>query len=180
MGGNRNGSNGAIWRAVPPGTVVIGPDGEPIADMVGAGTRFVRLRGGLGNAALPRGRARRPASPCSVSPATSSTSRSSSNPWRTSGCGLSSAGKSSLISVLSAAKPKIADYPFTTLAPNLGVVSVADDTPTIADVPGLIPAPARAAVGLDSCATSSHRGAGPRWTARTPSPTVTRSPMSTP
>ena len=53
--------------------------------------------------------------------------------------GFPSAGKSSLISVISAAKPKIADYPFTTLVPNLGVVQAGEHTFTIADVPGLIP-----------------------------------------
>ena len=53
--------------------------------------------------------------------------------------GYPSAGKSSLISVLSAAKPKIADYPFTTLVPNLGVVTAGATVYTIADVPGLIP-----------------------------------------
>jgi GTP-binding protein len=53
--------------------------------------------------------------------------------------GYPSAGKSSLISVLSAARPKIADYPFTTLVPNLGVVTTGDVVYTIADVPGLVP-----------------------------------------
>lgn len=53
--------------------------------------------------------------------------------------GYPSAGKSSLISVISAAKPKIADYPFTTLIPNLGVVTAGDTIYTVADVPGLIP-----------------------------------------
>ena len=53
--------------------------------------------------------------------------------------GYPSAGKSSLIAALSEARPKIADYPFTTLVPNLGVVTAGDVTYTIADVPGLIP-----------------------------------------
>lgn len=57
--------------------------------------------------------------------------------WRSSAT--RAAGKSSLISVLSAAKPKIADYPFTTLVPNLGVVTAGSTVYTIADVPGLIP-----------------------------------------
>ncbi|GFN03825.1 hypothetical protein Smic_23810 [Streptomyces microflavus] len=95
--------------------------------------------------------------------------------------GYPSAGKSSLISVLSAAKPKIADYPFTTLVPNLGVVTAGSTVYTIADVPGLIPAPARArASAWSSCATSSAaRCSCTSWTPRRWSPTATPSPTST-
>src|ERR687890_130481 len=53
--------------------------------------------------------------------------------------GYPSAGKSSLVAAISAARPKIADYPFTTLVPNLGVVQAGDIRYTVADVPGLIP-----------------------------------------
>ena len=64
--------------------------------------------------------------------------------------GFPSAGKSSLVSAISAAKPKIADYPFTTLVPNLGVVSAGEHTFTVADVPGLIPGASQGrGLGLD-------------------------------
>ena len=64
--------------------------------------------------------------------------------------GFPSAGKSSLISVLSAAKPKIADYPFTTLVPNLGVITGGDTVFTMADVPGLSPGASQGkGLGLD-------------------------------
>jgi GTP-binding protein len=64
--------------------------------------------------------------------------------------GFPSAGKSSLVSVISAAKPKVADYPFTTLVPNLGVVSAGDHAFTVADVPGLIPGASQGrGLGLD-------------------------------
>jgi GTP-binding protein len=64
--------------------------------------------------------------------------------------GFPSAGKSSLVAALSAARPKIADYPFTTLVPQLGVVSAGDEVYTVADVPGLIPGASEGrGLGLD-------------------------------
>ncbi|WP_232067512.1 GTPase [Mycobacterium marseillense] len=85
------------------------------------------------------------------------------------------------MSTISAAKPKIADYPFTTLVPNLGVVSAGEHTFTVADVPGLIPGASQAAAwAWTSCGTSSD---APCWcmssTAPPPSPAGTRSPIST-
>jgi GTP-binding protein len=143
-GSNRDGANGAdLQLRVPDGTVVFTPDGEVIADLVGEGTTVVVAnggRGGRGNAALANSKRRAPGfaelgEPGEVLDAVLELKSVADVGL----VGFPSAGKSSLISVLSAARPKIADYPFTTLVPNLGVVRVDDHTFTIADVPGLIP-----------------------------------------
>ncbi|HEX5542286.1 MAG TPA: GTPase ObgE, partial [Micromonospora sp.] len=143
-GSRRDGARGAsLVLPVPDGTVVQTLDGEVLADLVGAGTTFELARGGRGgrgNAALANARRKapgfaelgEPGERCDVVLELKSVADVGL-------VGFPSAGKSSLISVLSAAKPKIADYPFTTLVPNLGVVRIDDHTFTIADVPGLIP-----------------------------------------
>jgi len=144
MGGNRDGAAGADLEVkVPDGTVVLDEDGHLLADLVGAGTRFVAAtggRGGLGNAALAS-RARK--APGFALLGEKGQERDLVLELKTVAdvglVGFPSAGKSSLVSAVSAAKPKIADYPFTTLTPNLGVVSAGEHTFTIADVPGLIP-----------------------------------------
>ncbi|WBB59387.1 GTPase ObgE [Streptomyces sp. WMMC500] len=142
-GGDRAGANGKdLVLPVPDGTVVLTRDGEILADLVGHGTTFVAAqggRGGLGNAALASPRRKAPGFALLGEPGTA---RDVVLELKTVAdvalVGYPSAGKSSLISVLSAAKPKIADYPFTTLVPNLGVVTAGAVTYTIADVPGLI------------------------------------------
>jgi GTPase len=144
QGANRDGANGAdLVLRVPDGTVVFAPDGSVLADLVGAGTSFVVARGGRGgrgNAALANTRRRAPGFAELGEPGEVLDVVLELKSVADVGLvGFPSAGKSSLISVLSAARPKIADYPFTTLVPNLGVVQVGDDTFTIADVPGLIP-----------------------------------------
>ncbi|WP_189299245.1 GTPase ObgE [Streptomyces albospinus] len=143
-GDNREGKNGKdLVLPVPDGTVVLDGNGEVLADLVGQGTTFVAGqggRGGLGNAALASARRKAPGFALLGEPGEA---RDIVLELKTVAdvalVGYPSAGKSSLISVLSAAKPKIADYPFTTLVPNLGVVTAGATVYTIADVPGLIP-----------------------------------------
>jgi GTP-binding protein len=144
MGDNRDGASGAdLELRVPDGTVVQTPDGEPIADLVGAGTTLVIARGGRGgrgNATLANTRRRAPGFAELGEPGDKLDVVLELKSVADVGLvGFPSAGKSSLIAAISAARPKIADYPFTTLVPNLGVVRAGDETFVVADVPGLIP-----------------------------------------
>lgn len=140
----RHGADGGdLIIPVPNGTVVKSEDGDIIADLVGDGTEFIAAaggRGGLGNAALATAKRKAPGFALLGEPGESRTFvlelKSIADIALV---GYPSAGKSSLIAALSAAKPKIADYPFTTLVPNLGVVQAGDARFTVADVPGLIP-----------------------------------------
>ncbi|MGX1614643.1 GTPase ObgE [Micromonospora chalcea] len=143
-GSNRDGANGRdLVIKVPNGTVVQSLDGEVLADLVGVGTTFEAARGGRGgrgNASLANARRKAPGFAELGEPGDRLDVVLELKSVADVGLvGFPSAGKSSLISVISAAKPKIADYPFTTLVPNLGVVRVDNHTFTVADVPGLIP-----------------------------------------
>jgi GTPase len=143
-GDNRNGAAGADQLVkVPSGTVVLGKDGEIVADLVGTGTQFVAAaggRGGLGNAALASQRRRAPGFALKGEPGEERELTLELKTVADIGLiGFPSAGKSSLIAAISAARPKIADYPFTTLIPNLGVAEAGDVQYVVADVPGLIP-----------------------------------------
>ena len=147
-GDMRQGAYGqTLELPVPNGTVVLGPDGEVLADLVGEGTRYVVARGGrggLGNAALASIKRKAPGFALLGEPGQSSDVVLELKSVADAALvGFPSAGKSSLIAALSAARPKIADYPFTTLVPNLGVVQSAGTTFTVADVPGLIPGAAQ-------------------------------------
>lgn len=154
-GDHRNGARGEdLVLEVPVGTVVRSEDGEILADLTTPGTRFIAAEGGfggLGNAALATAKRKAPGFALKGEPGEALDLILELKSMADVGLvGFPSAGKSSLISVLSAAKPKIADYPFTTLAPNLGVVDVGHDTFTIADVPGLIPGASQGkGLGLD-------------------------------
>jgi GTP-binding protein len=143
-GGHRNGANGTdIVLRVPPGTVVQSLRGEVLADLVAPGMEAVVARGGhggLGNAALASTRRKAPGFALLGEPGEAlDVVLELKSVADVALVGFPSAGKSSLIAAMSAARPKIADYPFTTLVPNLGVVTAGATVFTVADVPGLIP-----------------------------------------
>ena len=142
-GDHRDGANGqGLELRVPEGTVVLDADGNMLADLV-AGTTYVAAkggRGGLGNSALANRHRKAPGFALLGEPGESAELTLELKSMADVGLvGFPSAGKSSLVSVLSKARPKIADYPFTTLEPHLGVVTAGGEVFTIADVPGLIP-----------------------------------------
>jgi GTPase len=143
-GSHRSGADGAdLIVAVPDGTVVKTQDGEVLADLVGSRTRYVAAQGGhggLGNAALASPRRRAPGFALRGEPGPGHTLVLELKTVADAGLvGFPNAGKSSLISAMSAARPKIANYPFTTLTPHLGVVVAGETQYVVADVPGLIP-----------------------------------------
>jgi GTP-binding protein len=143
-GGLRQGSNGAdVVLPVPSGTVVRTKSGELVADLIGAGTQLVLAKGGpggLGNAALASTKRKAPGFALLGEPGEEGDFvLELKSVADVALIGYPSAGKSSLIAAMSAAKPKIADYPFTTLVPNLGVITADEHVFTMADVPGLIP-----------------------------------------
>lgn len=143
MGDHRAGANGdELVLSVPVGTVIKDTEGNELIDMVEAGMRFVVAeggQGGLGNAALSTTKRKAPGfALLGTEGWTGDVLLELKTVADVALVGYPSAGKSSLVAAMSAAKPKIADYPFTTLHPNLGVVEIGSTRYTIADVPGLI------------------------------------------
>ncbi len=183
LGSNRNGADGEdLILRVPDGTVVNTAGGEQLADLIGPGTRYVAAeggRGGLGNAALASTKRKAPGFALKGEPGPELNLVLELKTVADAGLvGFPNAGKSSLIAAMSAARPKIANYPFTTLTPNLGVVEAGDVQFVVADVPGLIPGAstgrgprAWTSSGTSSAAWSSCTS----WTARPRSPAGTRS-----
>ncbi len=143
-GDHSRGADGAdVLLTVPSGTVVSDADtGDVLADMIQDGYRLTIAaggRGGLGNAALASTTRKAPGFALLGEEGEVRRVRLELQVVADVGLvGYPSAGKSSLIAAISAARPQIANYPFTTLVPHLGVVSAGEQTYTVADVPGLI------------------------------------------
>jgi GTP-binding protein len=144
MGKDRHGANGpAVVLKVPPGTQVFDEDGETlVADLTEPGQRFVLCKGGNGGFGNAYFKTATNQAPRHANPGLPGEER-----WvwlrlkliADAGLvGLPNAGKSTFLATVTAAKPKIADYPFTTLHPGLGVVRVDAREMVLADIPGLI------------------------------------------
>ncbi len=143
-GRHANGANGdTVVLPVPNGTIVTDAEtGDHLADLIGSGAEVIVAqggKGGLGNAALASSARKAPGFALLGEQGEVRIISLELKLVADVGLvGFPNAGKSSLIATISRARPKIADYPFTTLTPNLGVVVAGDVTFTVADVPGLI------------------------------------------
>lgn len=144
MGKNRTGADGDdIVIKVPPGTQIIDEDKETVLhDLVNDGDRIVFMRGGDGGKGNAHYKSATNQAPRKSTPGFPGEERTI---WlqlkliADAGLvGLPNAGKSTFLSAVSRAKPKVADYPFTTLHPNLGVVKASEYSFVLADIPGLI------------------------------------------
>ena len=144
MGKERAGANGAdLMLKVPAGTQIFDEDGDTLlADLVAVGDRAVLARGGNGGFGNAHFKSSTNRAPRHANPAQSGEERTI---WlrlkliADAGLvGLPNAGKSTFLAAVSAAKPKIADYPFTTLVPQLGVARIDGREFVLADIPGLI------------------------------------------
>jgi GTP-binding protein len=144
MGSNKTGRSGAsVVLPVPPGTVIREVGGPIIGEVLSHGDEIVVARGGRGGKGNAFFATATHQSPREWQPGEEGEQRSLELELKLIAdvglVGKPNAGKSTLLSVVSAARPKIADYPFTTLSPNLGVVRLTDSrTFVVADIPGII------------------------------------------